>query len=72
MAKADGSLSEDGMEVEGRKSADDSDSDVDPDDDDAIEKLRQSYHCSLNDLQMAFYSALIFFTDVSMFLACFF
>jgi len=40
MAKTDGSMSDDAMETESRKSADDSDSDVDPDDEDAIERLR--------------------------------
>ena len=42
MAKTDGSMSDDAMETECRKSADDSDSDVDPDDEDAIERLRSS------------------------------
>ena len=43
MAKTDGSMSDDAMETESRKSADDSDSDVDPDDEDAIERLRSSF-----------------------------
>ena len=43
MAKTDGSMSDDAMETESRKSADDSDSDVDPDDEDAIERLRASF-----------------------------
>ena len=47
MAKTDGSMSDDAMDTESRKSADDSDSDVDPDDEDAIERLRSSF---LNEL----------------------